>query len=272
VNTPGLLLRSGIGRADRVRVAGAECVVELPGVGENLMDHAFTWIWGVPVPGVCDQPTRSVQVGLRYTATGSSERDDMQLLVITPVDLTATPAVARRVGADRVLMIGAGLQRPRARGRVTWPGPDPLTAPSIQLRLDHPHDIERLADGARRAWRIAHSTYMAPHLRSVALLDQRTVDDGPALARYVTEHLITFKHPAGTARMGAAADPGAVVDAQCRVHGVTGLRVADASIMPTIPRANTNLTCIMIGERVADLIRGRTAHRVAARTSEGSST
>ncbi len=261
INTPGLLLRSGIGAPERVRAVGARVVAELAGVGENLMDHPFTWLWAVPEPGVCDLDARSVQIGLRYTAAGSAERDDMQLLAVLPVDLTATPELARRAGADRVVMLGAGLQRPRTRGRVTWPAA--TAPPRIQLRLaDEPHDVDRLADGLRLAWRVAHSPQMAPHLRSVALLAGPTLDDPARLARYATEHLMTFKHPAGTARMGPAGDPGAVVDAECRVHGVAGLRVADASIMPTIPRANTNLTCIMIGERVADLVRGRVPERV----------
>lgn len=258
VSTPGILLRSGIGAAQRVHAAGAHLIVRRDGVGENLMEHAFTWMWAVPAPGICDLTARSVQVGLRYTAEGSSERDDMQLLTVLPVDLSAAPLLAARVGADRVFMIGAGLQRPRARGRVTWPDMNPLSQPRIELRLaDDRRDIERLAHGLRLAWRIARSDPMAPHLSHVALLDERVLDDRRALFRYVREHLATFKHPAGTARMGPPDDPGAVIDAECQVHGVEGLRVADASVMPTIPRANTNLTCIMIGERVSDMMRGR---------------
>jgi choline dehydrogenase len=105
------------------------------------------------------------------------------------------------------------------------------------------------------AWEVAQSDAMAPHLERIGLLTARDIADDQALDDYVRTHVITFKHPAGTARMGADSDTGAVVDAACRVHGVTGLRVADASVMPTIPRANNNLTCIMIGEKVADLIR-----------------
>ena len=76
-----------------------------------------------------------------------------------------------------------------------------------------------------------------------------------ALAAYVRQTVDHYVHPVGTARMGPAGDPGAVVDEHGRVHGVAGLRVADASVMPTIPRANTNLACIMIGERIADWLR-----------------
>ena len=96
---------------------------------------------------------------------------------------------------------------------------------------------------------------MRPYVERIALLDEATVADEAALVEYVRGNAMTFKHPAGTARMGADGDPLAVLDAACRVRGVEGLRVADASIMPNIPRANTNLTCIAIGERMADLLR-----------------
>lgn len=254
--TPGILLRSGIGAGDRVRATGADVVVDRRGVGENLMDHAFTWLWAVPEPGVCDLTARSVQVGVRYTAAGSVESDDMQLLMVVPVDLTVAPQVASRVGAEKVFMIGAGLQRPGSRGRVTWQGANPLAHPNIELRLDQdPLDFARLREGLHRAWRIGRSAHLAPYLRDIALLDESGLNDPDSLTAYITDHITTFKHPAGTARMGTETDPGAVIDAQCRVHGVAGLRVADASVMPTIPRANLNLTCIMIGERVSDLIR-----------------
>lgn len=258
IGTPGLLLRSGIGSDARVRAVGADLVVDLPGVGENLMEHALTWLWAVPAPGVCDLTARSVQVGLRYTATGSADPDDMQLLLVVPVDLSTTPELAARIGADRVFLIGAGLQRPWGRGRVTYAGGDPLAPPHIELRLlRERHDLNRLVDGLRLAWRIAHSDSMSAHLARIGLLDERTLNDDKAMEAYVGAHLSTFKHPAGTARMGAETDPGAVVDPECRVFGVSGLRIADASVIPSIPRSNTNLTCIVIGERIADLVRGR---------------
>jgi choline dehydrogenase-like flavoprotein len=256
IATPGILLRSGIGGPDRVRAIGAEPMVDLPGVGENLMDHAFTWLWAAPAAGLCDLPARSVQVGLRYTASGSAEPDDMQVLAVLPVDISTDPALAAHVGADKAVMIGAGLQRPRGRGHVTWRNRD--ASPDIHLRLTQErHDVDRLTDGLRLAWRIARSPALAPYVRDICAVDECLLRDHDKLTRYLRDHLITFKHPAGTARMGSADDPDAVTDARCRVHGVEGLHVADASVMPTIPRANTNLTCIMIGERVADIIRGR---------------
>lgn len=256
ISTPGILLRSGIGAAERVRATGAQPLAERAGVGENLMDHAFAWLCLLPAPGVCDLASRSVQVGLRYTAGGSHELGDMQLLAVVPVDLAATPALAARAGVPRAFFLGTGLQRPRSRGRVTWSGPSAATPPRIELRLtDHRDDATRLREGLRIAWRVAHSAAMAPHMRGVALLEETALADDEALDAYVDEVVTTFKHPTGTARMGPREDPGAVVDARGGVHDVEGLHVADMSIAPEIPRANTNLTAIMIGERIAELLR-----------------
>ncbi len=254
--TPGILLRSGIGATARVRAAGGAPLVDLPGVGENLIDHAFAWIGLVPTPGVCDLDSRSVQVGLRYTARGSGEAGDMQLLAVLPVDLADAPELAAKVGAERIFMLGAGLQRPRSRGRVSWPGGSSSDPPRIELRLNEAAaDVERLGEGVRLAWEVAHSPQMAPYVERVAMLDEGTLGDDRALAAYVEGVATTFKHPCGTARMGTADDAGAVVDAGGRVYGVEGLRVADMSIAPTIPRANTNLTAIMIGEVLAARMR-----------------
>jgi len=256
ISTPGILLRSGIGAAERVRAAGAEPLAERAGVGENLMDHAFAWLCAVPAPGVCDLPSRSVQVGLRYTAAGSREPGDMQLLAVVPVDLSATPVLAEAAGVERAFFLGTGLQRPRSRGRVSWSGPSATESPRIELRLtEHPDDAARLREGLRLAWQVAQARAMAPHLRRIALLDETTLADDAALDAYVDEVVTTFKHPTGTARMGPREDAGAVVDAHGRVHEVEGLRVADMSIAPEIPRANTNLTAIMVGERIAELLR-----------------
>lgn len=265
ISTPGILLRSGIGGRDRVAGVGANHVLELAGVGENLMDHAFAWLGAVPSPGVCELRARSVQAGLRYTSGWSDESGDMQLLIVVPVDLSASPALVERVGTATVFMIGAGLQRPRSRGRVVWSGADPRSSPLIQLNLTGDEaDVTRLREGVRLAWRFARSPRMAPHLRRVALVDEATIADDAALDAYVDSIAISFKHAAGTARMGVATDRLSVVGADGLVHGVAGLRIADMSIVPNIPRANTNLTAIMIGERLADLIGPPSARPPAA--------
>ena len=112
-----------------------------------------------------------------------------------------------------------------------------------------------MVDGVRIAWRMIHDTHLSPYISEILGLTQEIVDSDSALADFVHDNCTTNFHPVGTAKMGPEGDPMAVVDQYCRVRGVEGLRVVDASVMPNIVRANTNLTCIMIGERVADWMR-----------------
>lgn len=261
VSSPAILVRSGIGpEADLGRLGIAPAVLRR-GVGENLADHPYAWIGVVPRSGALgDLSARSVQVGLCYTAPGSSERRDMQLLLVVPVDVSHSPAMTDLVGAPLIFMIGAGLQRPRSRGRVTVLDREPHRAPEIDLRLaEAPEDLRRLVDGVRLAWRVAHHEPMAPFVGAIPMLADGDVGSDAALEDLVRRTVITFRHPAGTARMGREDDADAVVDQRGLVHGTENLYVADASIMPSLPRAGTNLSCIMIGERIADLHRGRDA-------------
>jgi choline dehydrogenase len=119
-------------------------------------------------------------------------------------------------------------------------------------------DLRRLMEGVRLAWQIAHEPELARHVDHVALLTERTMSSDEALAAYVRATVATQFHPCGTARMGPPNDAMAVLDQHCRLRGVERLRVVDASVMPTIPRANINLTCIMIAEHVADWMRQET--------------
>jgi choline dehydrogenase len=160
------------------------------------------------------------------------------------------------VGAPVVIGLPTALERPRSRGRVSLASADPAVPPLIGLNFaDDPEDLRRLVEGVRLAWQVAHEPEFAAHLERVALLSEEAVDSDEALRAYVHATVTTQFHPCGTARMGPAEDAMAVVDAHCRVRGVDYLRVVDASIMPNIPRANINLTSIMIGERTADWMR-----------------
>jgi choline dehydrogenase len=121
--------------------------------------------------------------------------------------------------------------------------------------LDDPEDLRRMADGVRIAWRLMHDGHFAPMLREIVNLTAEVVNSDSALEAFVRDNCTTIFHPVGTAKMGPESDPMAVVDQYCRVRGVAGLRVVDASVMPNIVRANTNVTCMMIGERVAEWMR-----------------
>jgi choline dehydrogenase len=114
--------------------------------------------------------------------------------------------------------------------------------------------MDRMLDGVRRAWALLTSGPIAALTDEILAPDAATVGDDDALRAFLRERVSHLVHPVGTCRMGPASDPLAVVDGEGRVHGLEGLRVVDASIMPTIPRANTNLTAIMIGEKVAEIM------------------
>jgi choline dehydrogenase len=147
--------------------------------------------------------------------------------------------------------------RPQSRGRISLRANDPDTPPMIEhLLLGDEDDVEQLVEGLEIARRIMAQPAIAPQVTSEIRpgADLATRDQ---LGFYVRAATIPMFHPVGTAKMGATDDPHAVVGPDCRVRGLDGLWVADASIMPTIPQGNTNATAIMIGERASDLILGR---------------
>jgi choline dehydrogenase len=259
IGSPAILLRSGIGPNTTLAGLGIDPVADLPSVGAGLADHPVTRLLLVPKPGSCDPDSPLAQVVLRYTAPGSAEFNDMQQVVFSHVDVAAVggeKAVAT-VGTPLAIGLPVALERPHARGHLELASTDPRVQPRIRLNFTaDPEDLRRLLAGVRLAWRIAHEPAIARHTDHIALLSEETVGSDDAIATYVRATVSTQFHPCGTARMGPANDPMAVVDQHCRVGTIRNLRVVDASVMPTIPRANINLTCIMIGEHVSDWMRG----------------
>jgi choline dehydrogenase len=255
INSPAILMRSGIGARAQLEQLGITPQVELPGVGENLLDHLFVLIHATPTPGVPHDPEVTNPVGVRYTAGGSGEFNDMQLYVLNFFDRSLAPGFAEDLKFP-ALALAPGLQRPRSRGRVSLESKDPDVPPQIDLKyLEDPEDMRRMIEGVRIAWRLMNSQHLRPYMKEINDLGPEAIDSDEAIAAFVRANCGTIYHPVGTARMGPDSDGQAVVDQYCRVRGVEGLRVVDASVMPNIVRANTNLTCIMIGERVAEWMR-----------------
>ncbi len=250
--SPAILMRSGIGPAEELARHAIPLITDLP-VGEELIDHCMMGVFCIPREGVTDLTKPTVQAGARYTATGSPERNDMQLVMTGNIDLADYPDYMALLGAPVMMSVLAGLQRPLARGSLTLRSTSPADQPKIDLDFtSQAEDMRRLVDGLRLAWKVANSPRMAPFIERIALLTEDAMKSDEALAEYVRATINTIYHPVATCRMGPDDDERAVVDQYCRVRGVAGLRVVDASVMPGIPRANTNLSCIMIGERVAD--------------------
>jgi choline dehydrogenase len=256
VASPAILLRSGIGPADELRALGIAVLIDRPGVGANLIDHPLTQVMYVPKPGVYGPEIPFSQVFIRYTATGSAERNDMQLYITNGLDFTAVPELVAVTGSPIVFTFTASLQRPHSRGTLKLASADPTVQPIIALNyLTDPEDMRRMVEGVRIAWEIGKDPAIRQYAERPVILTDEMIASDAAVEGYLRDTVGTIFHPVSTARMGPDGDAGAVVDQQCQVRGVDGLRVVDASIMPNIVRANTNLTCIMIGERVADWMR-----------------
>jgi choline dehydrogenase len=252
INSPAILLRSGIGPRDELEALGIKPVVDLPGVGRNLIDHVLVPVVANPAPGVPHDSQVTNPIGIRYTASGSNEFNDMQMYIFTYFDKSVWVGSALDLPVPSIA-VTPGLQRPRARGRITLQSADPTVPAVIDLNyLGDPEDLRRMVEGVRIAWRLMNSSRFAPYVQDFVNITPEIVASDSAAADYVRNNCGTIYHPTTTAKMGPDSDNEAVVDQYCRVRGVQGLRVVDASVMPNIVRANTNLTCIMIGERAAD--------------------
>lgn len=256
IASPMILMRSGIGPAEDLRGHGIDSRVDLPGVGANLIDHERSGAFMVPKPGSCDQSQAFLQAILRTTAAGSADFNDLQYYMVNHFSLRPFPELQMLAAAPAILGVMVVTQRPQPRGRMTLTSANPSAPPRIELNfLSSEREMEVLVQGVRQCWELANH----PGIRSLGerfvILQDAMMDDDEMLSLYVKASLDSAYHPVGTLRMGPAADAGAVVSERCAVHGADSLYVCDASIMPTIVRANTNVTSIMIGERAADWLR-----------------
>jgi choline dehydrogenase len=273
INSPQLLLLSGIGPADELRAAGVQVRHDLPGVGRNLQDHPFvTMLWEVSDQTTlygADKPKALAEWLLRRSGKLSSTVAEVFAFARTRGGLPAADiqfhmgaAYYEDHGAEtydgHCMVIGPVLVSPRARGQVWLRSVDPTARPRILTNtLSEPDDIQSLVAGMALAREIAAQSPLRETL--VAELKPGTaISTREDLEADLRRRLMLIYHPVGTARMSDTHEQ-AVVDSQLRVHGMRGLRVIDASIMPVIPGGNTNAPTIMVAERGADLIRGRVA-------------
>jgi choline dehydrogenase len=253
IGSPHLLLLSGVGPIAQLKEFDIDVVQELPGVGRNLHDHPYVFFM-CHEPGELHDTLRPpyVQAVLRYTAEGSSERNDMQ--VGTMAADAAYLADAGFKPDENCFAIYANIQRPRSTGELRLASNDPAVQPAINYNyLADPWDRERLREGVRLAFRLSRHPALAGVITDIAGISADDLASDAALDEWCL-NAIGFAgfHSAGSCKMGPDSDPEAVVDQFCRVRGIEGLRVVDTSVMPSIVRANTNATAIMLGERVAD--------------------
>jgi choline dehydrogenase len=269
VNSPQLLLLSGIGPAEHLRALGIPVVHDLPGVGENLEDHLVACMgWQ------CTQPITLDTAGafknkVRYllfrsgplasnVAEGGVFASSRAGLPAPDLQLLFAPLYYLEHGfrhpPGHGFGIGTTLIRPASRGRIRLRSADPLAHPAIDPNyLAERQDLEALVEGVKLARRIGAGKALAPYRGSEVEPGDEVRTDAE-IEEFLRRHAETLYHPTGTCRMGA--DEMAVVDAELRVRGLAGLRVVDASVMPSIIGGNTNAPTIMIAEKASDLIRG----------------
>ena len=259
IASPQILMLSGIGPSDLLKSLAIPVVHELPGVGKNLRDHPLVVILftGDVFKASEVLPSDQVpafQVGLRYTAEDSVSRNDVQ---INPISIASAQGTG--IGAasgEQVMGIGVALEQSSNTGELAITNASPGTQPTINYGyLSAPRDLARMRQAVRIAIKLSEHPAYKNIIEARVFPTDRELASDEALDRALLEKVTTQHHSSGTCRMGPASDPMAVVDQNCRLHGLDNVWVADASVMPVVPRANTNATAIMIAERVADWIR-----------------
>jgi choline dehydrogenase len=263
-DSPKLLMLSGIGSAEHLHALDIPVIADLPGVGQNLQDHLLVAVGYLSTQEQqAIAPTSNiVEAGLfLHSGTSNEVAPDLQFL-FSPALLDSSTLAHDVPGITLVV----SLINPQSRGTVTLQSANPAAPPAIQANyLQHETDLQVLVEGIKIARQLAHSGAFDDFLGEEAAPGSDVTSDEAiarsavpeAIAAYIRQTANTFWHPVGTCKMGN--DSLAVVDAQLRVHGIEGLRVVDASVMPTIPSGNTNAPTIMIAEKAADLIKA-TAH------------
>ncbi len=244
IGSPGLLLRSGIGPRREVERLGVTSVIDSPSVGRRLLDHPGVAMLLVPRQRFVDTSQPVIQVMARYTSRGSPHPFDMQLQpgAWLPLFGLSFPIVA----------LMANIGKPRASGTLRFPSADPLAKPEIEASfLRDAGDRAVALEAIERLWELARQPSMKA-LASPIYPDRRTLDRPARIDAFLDRVTGSGYHPAGTVPMTAGPIEDGAVDGRGRLLGAQGVFVADASIMPTIPSANTNLATIMIGERVAE--------------------
>lgn len=255
IGSPHILMLSGIGPADNLKDVGIDLVHELPGVGQNLRDHPLVPVTvRVKDAFLPDGTEPRLQVGLSYTARGSDLRNDMfiQAGSFATEGGYCVASDAKPLG----FYIWAYIFRAVGAGEIKLTSSDPHRHPALDFNyLAESFDRERLREAVRIIIDlIDHESFKELIAERIGPTDADLETD-QALDEWMMREVATSHHVSATCKMGLGSDPMAVVDQYGKVHGVEGLRVADASIMPDCVRANTNVTCMVIGERVADFMR-----------------
>ena len=251
--SPQLLMLSGVGPAGHLAEIGIPLVHDLPGVGQNLRDHPIVAvILRVKDDFPQDPLGPRTQTAIRYTATGSPDRNDMQITASafsSPIG-GADPFDSEGVRFNCILEFADGA------GEVKLSANDPNVQPVLNYRyLELDRDLERLRESVRITIRLLEHQAFGPIVAERLQPTDEDLATDDNLDKWMRKTVFNTTHASGTCKIGPDSDPLAVVDQHLNIHGLQNIKVADASVMPNVIRANTNCTTIMIGERCADWIK-----------------
>jgi choline dehydrogenase len=248
IHTPKMLMQSGIGNQTDLQRLGIPAVQHLPGVGQNLQDHAaFTCLWEYQQP----LPARNNGSEATYFWKSDAGLDTPDLQTCQGELLLSSAENAARFGLPEFGWgWGVGLVRPKSRGHIRLTGPDPLDPVQIQANmLSHPDDLKAAIAGVQLCREIGNSAALRPFTKREIMPGNLK---GAELERFVRDGAVSYWHQTGTAKIGQ--DAMSVVDGQLKVYGIENLRIADGSIMPRVTTGNTMAPCVIIGERAAQIL------------------
>lgn len=255
VDTPRLLLHSGIGPRRDLEALGIPVVHDLPGVGENLLDHpesVIVWETDGPIP---ENSAMDSDAGLFVRRDPGAQGPDL-MFHFYQIPFTDNPERLGYEKPEHGVSMTPNIPKPRSRGRLYLTSAEPDQKPALDFRYftdEEDYDGRTLVDGIRIAREIAKTQPLAGWLkREVCPGPEITSDE--ELSEYARKVAHTVYHPAGTCRMGAVSDESAVVGPDLRIRGLKGIRIADASVFPTMPAVNPMIGVLMVGEKCAELL------------------
>lgn len=246
IQTPAILVRSGVGPRAVLERLGVPLVVDLPAVGARLIDHPGALVALAPLGDGASFEHPMIQTTLRFSSKAGGYPNDMQLQPLSFVQSVRSPLL---------MGISTVVGKPRAAGSLVFTSADPRAQPEIRPNLlGDERDLSALAEGIELAVRAA-GTQAIRRLGALVWPGPEDLASRGAIEAWLRLNCGSGLHPVGTVPMGEADDPAAAVDQYGRVRGIAGLLVADASLMPTITSSNTNIPTIMIGERFGEWLR-----------------
>ena len=253
LKSPHILMLSGIGPRDQLEEFGVKVLHDLPGVGAQLWNHPQSSVTFKVKDGIeLASNAGSLRFALRVTAEPPSQSNDIMLQTLGIFNV-----VTGEMLPSGTARISCALELPDGAGWLRLASSDPTVQPAFDYRYFHDgNDIRRMREAVRLAAKILESNAYKDTVEGRTTPTDEVLANDEALDQWLRETVGTSRHVSGTCKIGPDSDPMAVVDQHCRVRGITGLWVADSSVIPQVTRANTNATAIMIGERVADWVAG----------------